>query len=85
MCLYARAYEEDANMTELRYDAGTEREELATAMAAWLAAGFVEGWRAERIRRRIGRLARAIGRPRSEVSRELWDDARAIVAADDID
>jgi hypothetical protein len=48
-------YERDANMTGLRYDAGTEREELATAMAGWLAAGFVEGWRAERIRRRIGR------------------------------
>jgi predicted NAD-dependent protein-ADP-ribosyltransferase YbiA (DUF1768 family) len=72
-------------MTGLRYDAGTEREELATAMAGWLAAGFVEGRRAERIRRRIGRLARAIGRPRSEVSRALWDDARAIVTADDID
>ena len=72
-------------MTGIRYDAGTEREELTMALARWLVAGFIDGWRAERLRRRIGRLARTIGRPRQDVHDELWTEARAMLDADETD
>jgi hypothetical protein len=65
------------------YDAGLERERLATALADWQARGFVPPESARRFDRRLKRLARVVGISRDELLNEIKTDAEAIQAGDE--
>jgi hypothetical protein len=57
------------------YDAGREREWLATTLAAYRAMGFIDARMARRWEHRLRMLARALRRPVGEVRRTIYTDA----------
>jgi hypothetical protein len=70
-------------MQNTAYDALSEREDLATRLAAWKAAEFIPTDLASRWHRRMRRLARMTGLTVAQVMANLNEDADAILAADD--
>ena len=70
-------------MCTTTYDALSEREDLATRLAAWKATGFVPSERAWRWHRRVRRLARITGLTVTQVMVDLNEDADAILADDE--
>jgi hypothetical protein len=66
--------------THEQYDAGLEREALAAELRQWRdGAPRTADWAAI-YDRRVTRLAAAVGKPRAEVLREIWQDADLLSA-----
>jgi hypothetical protein len=62
------------------YDAGLEREALAAELRQWRdGAPRTADWAAI-YDRRVTRLAAAVGKPRAEALREIWQDADLLSA-----
>jgi hypothetical protein len=67
-------------MTTQPYDAGDEREALAQELRSWRDGAYrTPGW-AALYDHRITRLAKAVGKPRQEVLRAIWQDADLLSA-----
>jgi hypothetical protein len=69
-------------MPDTTHDALSEREDLATRLAAWKTARFIPSERAWRWHCRVRRLARMTGMTIAQVLADLNEDADAILADD---